>query len=177
MSRGQEVTSFQPTLSRIDVAAALHVPAAANSGFEGQFTITAAAPFQLYVLNVDGSVTPLASSLGTPSGGAVGRTVATSDGVVHPVRIYPAEGHVDTATLSSTTAFTVTVPAGTDLSSYKWMVLESPRTLGTSHIEISDSLTAGSHATSRRTPSRVPATRCSLGSGAVSNGTATTPRP
>ena len=97
----------------------------------------------MYVLNVDGSVTPLSAPTSAGSGGPLPQSVTTPNGVVHPVRVGSEEGNVDSASESSTRAFTLTVPAGTDLSSYQWMVVQSPEALGTSRMEVTDSVSGG----------------------------------
>jgi hypothetical protein len=140
VSDGHVVDEIPTGLARADVAAALHTPTAANSGFEGRFEIPAAASFQLYGLNVDGTVSPLS---GTGSTTAAAPTITTPDGVVHPLRRAGTEGHLDSITETTWRSYTLTVPRGTNLSSYQWLEMQSRRPLGSSRIQVTDSLAAG----------------------------------
>jgi hypothetical protein len=141
VSGDRVVSSSHPTAPRPDVAAALHSRDAAKSGFEAQFSLTTGASYRIYALNVDGSVTPLASASSSAAQGPTPQSVTTPDGTVHAVRISPSDGHVDTTSVSK--EFSLTVPAGTDLSSYDWMEVRSPTDLGSSRIQVTDSIQGG----------------------------------
>ena len=69
-------------------------------------------------------------------------TITTPDGVVHPLNLTGPDGHVDGASTSRSKIFTVTVPKGTNLSSYQWLEMRSPSGLGNSQVTVTDSLSA-----------------------------------
>jgi hypothetical protein len=137
------VRSIDVNQSRPDVVASLKTQAAASSGFAGQFALPAGATYRIYAVNADGSVTPLPSAAGgAQDHSPLPATVTTSDGVVHPVHPMRSEGHVDGASAKPSKIFTLTVPAGTNLSSYEWMELKAPSGLGNSRITVTDSTSA-----------------------------------
>jgi hypothetical protein len=144
MSDGKEVASVVPGLPRPDVAAALHVAAATDSGFQLEFSVADGAPYQIYVLDADGAVTPLSPSTTHSGLSELPSSITTSDGVVHTVRSSPSGGSIDSTSMSTgTRSFVVHVPAGINLSSYQWMEMGSPSGFGRSRIQMTDNLGGG----------------------------------
>ena len=178
VSDNRVVRSIDVDQSRPDVVASLKTHAAASSGFAGQFALPAGATYRIYAVTADGSVTPLPSVPGGDQDHSpLPATITTSDGVVHPVHPMRSEGHVDGALAKPSKVFTLTVPAGTNLSSYEWMELKAPSVWATpdhrDRFDLGHSLPfhrlehAGTAAAPRSTP----------GSAAASNGTGTGHRP
>jgi hypothetical protein len=144
VSGNHVVGTITPSLPRTDVAAAVHSEAAASSGFQIQFPIAAGSSFRIYVLNTDGSVTPVAPTEGFHNSTPIPSSVTTPDGVVHPVRMNPSEGSLDsTSKTQPTRLFTLRLPPGTDLASYQWMELLSPSGFAQSNIELTDHVQDG----------------------------------
>jgi hypothetical protein len=144
VSRGRVVSALAPSLSRTDIVTVVNNLAASSSGYQLQFSVAKGASYRIYVLNADGSVTPLPPPAGDRASNPVARTVTTPDGVVHPVRQGALEGSIDSATtIPATRTFTLSVPAGTDLASYQWMEMQSGSGFGRSRIELTDNLPAG----------------------------------
>jgi hypothetical protein len=139
VSDGQVVDELRTDIGRPDVADALHSQSAVNSGYKGSFFISADATFQLYALNVDGTLTPLAGT----SGQTASASVTTPDGIVHSIRPTGGEGVMDSESEATWRSYNVVVPQGTNLSEYQWMMLQSPRALGSSRVKITDSLVGG----------------------------------
>lgn len=144
VSRGKVVGALAPTRSRTDIVSIVNNLAASSSGYQLQFSVARAAPYRIYILNADGSVTPLPPPAGDRASNPVGRSVTTPDGVVHPIRLSALEGSIDSAsTIPKTRTFTLSIPAGTDLAAYRWMEMQSGSGFGRSRIEVTDDLAAG----------------------------------
>jgi len=144
VSRGRVVGALAPTLSRTDIVTVVKNLAASSSGYQLQFDVAKGATYRIYILNADGSVTPLPPPVGDRASNPVGRSVTTSDGVVHPIRLSALEGSIDSATIiPATRTFSLTLPAGTNLAAYQWMEMQSPSGFSRSRIELTDDLLAG----------------------------------
>jgi hypothetical protein len=139
VSNGQVVDELPTDIGRPDVADALHSQAAVNSGFQGQILISADASYQLYGLNFDGTVTPLVG----PVRQTAAATVTTPDGVVHQVRQTAMEGFLDAASAATWRSYNVSVPQGTNLANYQWMMMQSTRPFGSSRVQVTDALADG----------------------------------
>jgi hypothetical protein len=143
VSGGRLIASTVPNIYRPDVVRAIHTGGAAYSGFTIQFSLPPHASYRIFVLNADGSVTPLSSATSTGANDSPPPNLTTPNGVVRPQRIVSSEGHIESVSESLARSFTLTVPAGTDLSSFEWMEMRTRVGLGNSHIEVTDSVTGG----------------------------------
>lgn len=123
-------------VSRPDVAAALHAPAAANSGFDAAVATTASGPVRVYALTSDGALhlLPGAGNQGGPPVASIhmsrGRTVRVGATGV---------GNLDLVNQPQTTQVAVfRVPASISLSSYQLVTFGAAGPIGTSQLTLSD---------------------------------------
>jgi hypothetical protein len=140
VTHGRVVASGPTGLPRPDVAVVLHNPAAANSGFSIGIPATIHGPVSMYVLNGDGTVSPL--RLGTVSAKLVRRstigTVRAYGGTSRMVVSGPGTGSVDAATRDNVKTFKLSFPPGRALAAYSWIRIASPDDLGNGTYTLSD---------------------------------------
>ncbi|MHB1774814.1 MAG: hypothetical protein ACYCU7_02325 [Acidimicrobiales bacterium] len=146
-AQGSKIVAKVSTgILRTDVAAALKNQAAATSGF--QIAVPAGTgPVNLWAIGTDGSATPIggspkmARSVAYPA--SVGPTVSLGG---HTYRVTSAgQGNVDSVHAPTGRSFEATFPKGTDLADYQWAQVSVPRSLGSSTIELTNNLAAGTN--------------------------------
>lgn len=128
------------TVSRPDVAAALHTRAATRTGFAATATTTASGPIRVYSLTRDGALHLLPGTAN--QAGTASRSIRMPDGSVRRVGA-PGTGSLDTLQTARVTDFPV--PASVSPRSYQLVTLGAARAIGTAQVTLSDTngLTAG----------------------------------
>jgi len=138
---GRVVGTSPPLRPRPDVVAALHDPAALDSGFTINMTTSTSRTFALYAMHTDGTVSPLAPTPGPGRGLVVAAsyaTITTPDGVSHRVFGTDTVGHVDSATQTAGNLITLHLPPGTSTTSYTWLRLEARAPFGSASFALTD---------------------------------------
>ncbi len=147
VSDGRVVATTHPDIARADVARALKSGGVLRSGFSLVLS-RGQGPVQLYALNRDNTVTPLQLSTAvdrqviTP-GKAM--SLRTDDGVVHRVTALSANGNVENGYRSSDRVLKVALPAGTNLTSFRWIELSSAAPLSSGKVVLTDAVGAEAH--------------------------------
>jgi hypothetical protein len=141
---GQVVGRASTGINRLDVARSLHNPNANKSGF--RLSIGAGdGPVTVWADLGDGSVAPVTgnSSLGSllmaPSDTVNSLAV---DGRTYNIRKTPAVGRVENSIRQTGRVYRLTFPTAVNLSSYEWLQLGVPGTLGKSSFVITDDFSA-----------------------------------
>jgi hypothetical protein len=131
-SAGTVIAQTEPSISRPDVAAALHDPVAALTGWTLPVVATPGAALGFFAMNSDGTVSPLAES----GGAAVPSTIHAADGRVYLVVDRPDSGHVEQLTTSTTPVLNLSIPGS--LSAYQWVEFHAPSGFGHATIQLTD---------------------------------------
>jgi len=142
---GHVIASSVPALARSDVAEALHDPSALKSGFTMSIPVSRSERPELFALNGDGSVSPLAvppKSPGAILGETPSTTVVTADGKVHPIGEKAAVGGIEGATRTLTTLITLHLPRTITSTSYYWLELSGSDPHGVSSFALTDEIGA-----------------------------------
>ena len=159
VAEGHVVAATKPSTVRADVIRKFHNFSAAYSGFRMDIEGTGSEPIDLYALDADGGVTPLAPTPGTRTG-VIGTsplsTVITDDGRAHPVVMNAAIGEINSVTTGYADLTTLHLPSGTSTTSYQWLELSAPAAFGNASFTLTDDPgSLGEHDITFNTLSRV----------------------